>query len=165
MKLKSSQGWAIGAIALTILIACSPPTPPAEPPIPTPKPPTVSEAAPVPATPASASTSTETAQPLGYAGEWAAAEADCGNAAKTFQLSADHIDVTPDGQSCAVKSISSQTPTGRSMIYTVAATCPAGAQTRDDTFQLKFGASDTFMQLQQNDKAPVGLVRCPAVQP
>lgn len=159
MKLTSSQRWAIGAVGLAVLIACSPNTPdPAdEPAQPNPKPPSVSSAA---VTDSAASARVEATVP-GFAGEWALAERDCEEPARTFKLSADKIVMSPGERSCDVRSISEEHPTGRSAVFHVAAGCVTEGEASEDQFTLNFGAADTIMQLQLNDRDPVRLVRCP----
>lgn len=160
LKLTSSQRWAIAAVGLAVLFACSPrgPDPAPEPAQPTPQPPSLSSVS----TPA-----VETAEPAvdaqapGFAGEWAFADADCAEPAKTFKLGADKIVMSPGERSCEVRSLSEEHPTGRSAVYTIAASCLAEGQPSEDRFTLNFGASDTVMQLQLNDRDPVRLVRCP----
>ncbi len=160
MKPSSSQGWAIGAIALAVLVACSPSTPPptpGEPAQPTPQPPVLSSGAPdIGLPPASIAP--------GFADTWAAAEADCATPAKTVRLAADAFTLMEGEGSCQVKSISEEHPTGRSMNYTVIADCVSAARTGEDTFRFNFGASDTAMQFQQNAREPVRLTRCPRVE-
>lgn len=160
MNQKSSQLWAIGAVALAALIACSPSTPPpapTEPTQPTPQPPVLSSAAPTLGPPPAA------IDP-GFADTWAAAEADCATPAKTVRLAADAFTLMEGEGSCKVKSISEEHPTGRSMNYTVIADCVTPARSGEDTFRLNFGASDTVMQFQQNAREPVRLTRCPPTQ-
>jgi hypothetical protein len=100
-------------------------------------------------------------QPPGFSGEWAFAQQDCAEPAKTFKLSADKIVMSPGERSCDVTSISEEHPTGRSAGYEVAASCQAEGEVSEDRFMLTFGAADTAMQLQLNDREPVRLVRCP----
>jgi hypothetical protein len=69
--------------------------------------------------------------------------------------------MTPGERSCAVKSISEEHPTGRSMIYTVMADCLTEGAASKDQFAFNFSAADTVMQLQLNGREPVRLVRCP----
>jgi hypothetical protein len=160
MKLTSSQRWAVGAVALAVLLACSPPTPdpPEEPAQPTPQPPSLSQGA-ASAVPTSGPL-IETQSP-GFAGEWAFAQEDCAEPAKTFKLSADRIVMSPGERSCKVKSILEDHPTGRSAVYAVTADCLAEGEASEDRFTLNFGAADTVMQLQLNGRDPVRLVRCP----
>jgi hypothetical protein len=153
MQMSSSQRWAIGAITLTVLIACSPQaeTPPAT---------SASEAsaaaaeAPLPPSDVNATPAPEP----GFAGQWAAAESDCGNAAKAIALSGQSVRTAPGDPTCAVKSLSEEHPTGRSMIYHIIADCGGRAQ---EAFTLTFGASDTVMDMRVNEREPVRLVRCP----
>ena len=160
MKLTSSQRWAVGAVGLAVLIACSPQAPD-EAPVPQPNEPTLSsgvtggDIAPTPPP----ATGEDAAAP-GFAGRWAAAEAQCGEPAKTFDLSA-HSFAMPGGNACAVTRVSEEHPTGRSAVFAVTADCTADDPASSDRFTLNFGAADTIMQLQQNDQAPVRLVRCP----
>lgn len=159
-NITSSQRWAVGAVALAVLIACSPQAP-EEPAAPKPSEPTLHTSGTEAPDTTAGTTAAEAAQIVapGFAGTWASAEAECSDPAKASTLSADRIELT--GQSCAVKSISEEHPTGRSMIYTVNAACGAEATPATDNFTLNFGASDTVMQLQQNDQQPIRLVRCP----
>jgi hypothetical protein len=160
MKLTSSQRWAIGAVGLAVLIACSPQSP-EEPPVPAPNAPTLSlEMADGDIAPTLQPVSGGEAPAPGFAGRWAAAEAECGEPVKAFDLSA-HSFAVPGGNTCAVTKVAEEHPTGRSAIYTVAADCTADNPAANDRFTLNFGAADTIMQLQQNDQAPVRLVRCP----
>ncbi|MFT3723180.1 MAG: hypothetical protein QM773_06290 [Hyphomonadaceae bacterium] len=154
MQLNSSQRWASGAIALTVLLACSPQAepPPAQTALETPA---AVEPPPVPA-----AIETPPQEP-GYAGVWALADADCGNAARTFDLSSQSMSMAPGGKACVVKSREEEHPTGRSMIYHIMADCGGGS---GGAFTLNFGASDTVMQMKVNDREPVRLVRCPNPQ-
>ena len=159
MKLTSSQRWAAGAVGLAVLIACSPQDP--KEPLPQPNEPTLSSGAPggdIAPTPPQV-TGEEIAAP-GFAGRWAAAEAECSDTAKAFDLSA-HSFAMPNGNACAVSKVAEEHPTGRSAVFTVTADCTADDPAASDRFLLNFGAADTVMQLQQNDQAPVRLVRCP----
>lgn len=158
--IRSTHLWAIGAIAVSVLIACSPSTPPpapAEPAQPTPQSPVLSGAestlGPPPASIAP-----------GFADTWAVAEADCATPAKTVRLTSEAFTLMEGEGSCKVKSISEEHPTGRSMNYTVIADCVSPARTGEDTFRINFGASDTVMQFQQNAREPVRLTRCPPAQ-
>ena len=153
--------WALGAVALTTLIACSPPATT-----------TVVE-------PQSASTQPRSAQsqssglsstPIGppptnidpgFAGTWASIETECGDPAKVVKLSPKTIALKQGEGDCTVKSIDEEHPTGRSMSYTIVATCVASGRTGEDKFRLNFGASDAVVQFQQNAREPVRLVRCP----
>ncbi|MDP3739614.1 MAG: hypothetical protein Q8R02_19655 [Hyphomonadaceae bacterium] len=161
-KITSSQRWAIGAVALAVLIACSPQAP-EEPAQPKPSEPTLHTSGTEAPDTTAGTTAAEAAQLVapGFAGDWASAEAECADPAKMLKLSADRIEMTPSAQSCSVKSISEEHPTGRSMIYTISADCLAGGKTSADNFTLNFGPSDTVMQLQLNDRQPMRLVRCP----
>ena len=156
----SSQRWAIGAVALAVLIACSPQAP-EEPAAPKPSEPTLHTSGTEAPDTTAGTTAAEAAQIVapGFAGTWASAEAECADTAKASRLSAEKIELA--GQSCTVKSISEEHPSGRSMIYTINAACGAGTAPTTDNFTLNFGASDTVMQLQQNDQPPIRLVRCP----
>jgi hypothetical protein len=69
--------------------------------------------------------------------------------------------MTPGERSCKVKSISEDHPTGRSMTFTMMADCLTEGEASLDRFTFNFGAADTIMQLQINDRDPVRLVRCP----
>jgi hypothetical protein len=159
MKLTSSQRWAVGAVGLAVLIACSPQSP-TEPPVPQPNEPTLSGAPGGDIAPTPPPVTGEDAAAPGFAGRWAAAQAECSDAAKAFDLSA-HNFAIPGGNACAVTKVSEEHPTGRSAIFTVAADCTVDDVAASDRFILNFGAADTVMQLQQNDQAPVRLVRCP----
>jgi len=118
--------------------------------------------APAAAATPSAATPDNLEQPApGFAGVWAMDDKDCATPAKTFKLSAQEINMTPGERACAVKSVSSETPTGRSMIYTVQAACLTEGVESQDTFKMTFGASDTALKLQLNDRDPVTLMRCP----
>ena len=160
MKLTSSQRWAIGAVGLTVLIACSPQAPD-EAPLPQPNEPTLSvnagggDIAPTPPP-----VTGEDAAAPGFAGRWAAAEVECNDPAKTFDLSA-HSFAIPGQTACSVTNLSEDHPTGRSAVFTATADSSANDPAASDRFTLNFGAPDTVMQLQQNDQAPVRLVRCP----
>jgi hypothetical protein len=160
MKLTSSQRWAVGAVGLAVLIACSPQSP-EEPPVPQPNEPTLSSGTPGgDIAPAPPPVTGEDAAAPGFAGRWAAIEAECSDAAKAFDLSA-HSFAMPGENACTVTKVSEEHPTGRSAIFTVTADCTADDPAASDRFTLNFGAGDTVMQLQQNDQAPVRLVRCP----
>ena len=160
MQLKSSQRWAIGAVGLAVLIACSPQAP-GEAPVPKPNEPTLSSEAPAgDIAPSPPPVTGEEVIAPGFAGRWAAGEAECAEPAKTFDLSA-HNFAMPGGNACAVTNVSEDHPTGRSAIFSVTADCTANDPATNDRFTLNFGAADTIMQLQHNDQAPVRLVRCP----
>jgi hypothetical protein len=120
-----------------------------------------SAAGPNGAKPAASAAPPSEAEP-GFTGEWAFEEADCGKPTSTFRLSGAEINMTPRERACSVKSIDEQHPTGRSAIFVVQASCLAEGETSEDRFRLEFGASDTVMQLQLNDRDPIRLVRCPA---
>jgi hypothetical protein len=161
LKTNSSQRWAIGAVSLALLFACSPKAPEApEPakPLPESGPQLSAPPNPINANPAVVPPD---ATPPGYADDWAAIEADCADPAKTYKLSATTLDMTPDKRTCSVKSIGEEHPTGRSMIYTLDADCSAAGQATKDVVKFNFGASDTVMQFALNDREPVRLVRCP----
>lgn len=160
-KISSSQKWAVGAVALAVLIACSPQAP-EEPVQPKPSEPTLHTSGTEAPDTTVGTTPAEAAQIVapGFAGAWASAEAECADPAKMLELSADTIEMAPAAQSCAVKSISEEHPTGRSMIYTISADCMADGKASADNFTVNFGASDTVMQLQRNDETPMRLVRC-----
>lgn len=164
MQISFSQRWAVGAITLATLIACSPPV-------------QVLTGTPASTAPASATTAVEPATALqadavnptpapgdpGYAGAWAETTADCSDPAKTFLFSAEVVNLTPQKRNCAVKSMREERPTGRSAIYTLVAACisdPPGAAGGKDTLVLNFGASDTVMQLEVNSDPPLRLERC-----
>lgn len=155
MKTTSSQRWAIGAIALASLIACTPPAP-VEPAPPTPQPPTLSGGTTVIAPPPAS------IDP-GFKGTWALVEADCGTPEKIIRMSSIAINPVPGEADCAITAIEEEHPTGRSMIYRIAATCPGDGQPREDRIRLDFGASDTAIQMTVNDGAPLRIVRCPTV--
>lgn len=79
LKTTSSQRWAIGAVALTVLIACSPRAP-QEPTQPEPNAPTLSESARDNDSLTSSPLADPASQP-GFAGVWAASEAACSDGA------------------------------------------------------------------------------------
>lgn len=156
MKPTASQGWALGAFTLVTLIACSPPATT-----------TVVEQSVTP--PAQAASSLDS-RPIGpppanidpgFAGSWASIETECGDPAKVVKLSPKTIALKQGEGECVVKSIDEEHPSGRSMSYTIVATCVASDRTGEDTFRINFGASDTAVQFQQNAREPVRLVRCP----
>ncbi|MDP3493441.1 MAG: hypothetical protein Q8R82_10020 [Hyphomonadaceae bacterium] len=156
MKPTASQGWALGTFALAVLIACSPPAAT-----------TVVEQ---PVTPPVQRSSSISSVPIGpppanidpgFAGTWASIETDCGDPAKTVALSPKSISLKQGDGDCAVKSIEEEHPSGRSMSYTIVASCVASDRTGEDTFRINFGPSDTAVQFQQNAREPVRLVRCP----
>lgn len=162
MKPTVSQGWALGAIALATLIACSPPatTTVVEP-----------QSASTPPRSAQSESSGLSSTPIGpppanidpgFTGTWASIETDCGDPAKTVKLSSKAIALKQGEGDCTVKSIDEEHPSGRSMSYTIVANCVASDRTGEDTFRLNFGASDTAVQFQQNAREPVRLVRCPS---
>jgi hypothetical protein len=170
LKLTSSQRWAIGAVSLCVLIACSPnapeePTQPAQPVPPGPQlsstPPSTDPALHAASAVAPIAPPPETAAP-GYAGAWALKDAECATESRTWRLNAEKLEAPNAERSCKVNSLTEDHPTGRSAIYTVKALCQAGAQTTEDTFRFEFGASDTVMQMRINDAEPVRYVRCPA---
>lgn len=161
MKPKHPKYWAIGAVALAALIACTPAIAPPD-----------NTGAAVPAEPAPAGSQAGMATPTpigpppanidpGYTGTWANAEADCSDAAKIVKLTGNNITLMGTEGQCAITSIDEQHPTGRSMIYTIKANCVSPGRTGEDTFRINFGASDTAVQFQQNAREPVRLVRCP----
>jgi hypothetical protein len=163
LKLSSSQRWAIGAVGLCVLIACSP-NAPEEPGTPTQlssTPPSTDPAlhaasavAPIAPPPEGAT--------VGYAGAWAFKDADCATESRTWRLNAEKLEAPNAERSCKVNSLTEDHPTGRSAIFTVKALCQVGAQTTEDTFRFEFGAADTVMQMRINDAEPVRYVRCPA---
>lgn len=155
MKPNSSQRWAVGAVTLTVLVACSPKTEPLSPPAPETQPAALQPPAPV------AAGGGVPLQEPGYAGVWAPGDADCADPARRFSLSSQSVTMAPGEKGCVVKSREEEHPTGRSMIYHIMADCGGGAQ---DAFTLNFGASDTVMQMKVNDGEPVRLVRCPNPQ-
>jgi hypothetical protein len=160
MQLTSSQRWAIGAVGLAALIACSPQNP-NEAPAPKPNEPTLSSGGPagdIISTPPSAAGGDAIAP--GFAGRWAAAGTECSDPGKVFNLSA-HSFAMPSGNAFAISKVLEEHPTGRSAVFTVSAHCTASDVVASDSFTLTFGAADTMMQLQLNDQAPVLLVRCP----
>ena len=156
MKPTVSQRCALGSIALTALIACSPPATT-----------TVVEPQSASAQPRSSSLSSTPIGPPpanidpGFAGTWASIETECGDPAKTVRLSPKTIALKQGEGDCTVKSIDEEHPSGRSMSYTIVANCVASDRKGEDTFRLNFGASDTAVQFQQNAREPVRLVRCP----
>lgn len=163
MQITSAERWAIGAVILAVLIACSPQTGQPSAPV---KPPTAeTEAIKVP--PGTVTVPEPPASEPGYSGVWAAKSAECTDSLKTYQLGGEALTLTPQSRNCAVKSLAEEHPTGRSAIYRITATCttepPTGTQpVADDTIVLTFGAADTVMQMQVNDGAPMALERCPA---
>jgi hypothetical protein len=163
LKITSSQRWAAGAVGLALLFACSPQSPSApEPTKPAPPSGPQVSADPVNAAPAvvEAPPPVPTHKP-GYAGMWAASEAECMEPLKASEFSGETIDYKPEKATCQVKSLSEETPTGRSMIYTIEADCTVGGQPSHETIKLNFGASDTVMQMVLGKREPVRLVRCP----
>jgi hypothetical protein len=164
MHITSTQSWALGAVALTVLIACSPPVE---------LPPTNAKAAPAQAEavkvpPGSVAVPPPSASEPGYSGVWAATTADCTETTKTYLLSGDALNLTPQSRNCAVKSLAEEHPTGRSAIYRITAVCisdpPTGAPpSGQDTITLSAGASDTVMEMQVNTGAPMTLERCPTI--
>lgn len=95
---------------------------------------------------------------------WASSVAACAEPDQGVILSADRIEMPADKRSCAITSIKEDHPTGRSMTYTVGAACNTNGQASTDIFHFAFGASDTVMQFQINDAAPLPLERCPSVE-
>ena len=157
MKPNQSQYWAVGAVALTALIACTPASPPVETSAPAP-----AASAPMPQAGVSSPIGPPPANiDPGYTGAWASVETDCGDPAKVIKLTAKDISLTAGEGACTITSIDEQHPTGRSMIYTIKANCVSPNRTGEDTFHINFGASDTAVQFQQNAREPVRLVRCP----
>jgi len=159
MQLTSSQRWAFGAVGLAILIACSPQKPDGAP-VPLPNEPTLSGAPAGDIVPPPPPVTGGDVIAPGFAGRWAAADTECSDTAKTFDLSA-HNFALPGGNACAVTNLQEEHPTGRSAVFSVTADCTAENPAASDRFMLNFGAADTVMQLQHNDQAPVRLVRCP----
>jgi hypothetical protein len=159
MNMAANQRLAIGAVTLSAVIACSPGAG------------KTGEAAPAPgASRPETSKATVIAMPPpsasepGYAGGWAPLVADCSDAKKTFLLSAEVLNLTPQARNCAVRSIAEEHPTGRSAIYRIRALCIGGtAAGREDLITLNFGASDTVMQMQVDSDPPLTLERCPVV--
>jgi len=158
MKPTVSQGWALGAVALTTLIACSPPAAT-----------TVVEPQSASTQPRSSGLSSTPIGPPpanidpGFTGTWASIETECSDPAKTVKLSSKILALKKGEGDCTVKSIDEEHPSGRSMSYTIVARCVASDRTGEDTFRLNFGASDTVVQFQQNAREPVRLVRCPSL--
>ena len=153
MKSVYGKLWAIGAMALASLAACSPPA-------------TDQYAKPAQPAEATSAISTVVGPPPadiapGFEGSWASVETDCGDPAKTATLSAKTLKLMPGQGECTVKSISEEHPSGRAMSYTITADCVAADRTGEDTFRLNFGPSDTAVQFQQNAREPMRLVRCP----
>ncbi|RYY94223.1 MAG: hypothetical protein EON61_24015 [Alphaproteobacteria bacterium] len=160
MQSKHPKFWAIGAVALAALIACTPAAPPVE---------TAEASAPIgpasaPAPPSAGST------PIGpppanidpgYTGAWANIETDCGDPTKVVKLTGKNVTLMAGEGQCDITSIDEQHPTGRSMTYEIKANCVSPNRTGEDTFHISFGASDTVIQFQQNAREPVRLVRCP----
>jgi hypothetical protein len=97
----------------------------------------------------------------GFVDAWATVETGCVVPAETYVLTQEVLTTPPRGEICAITSISEQHPTGRSMIYTVAADCMSDGAPRPEIFKFRFGASDTVMQLEAGALAPVRLLRCP----
>jgi hypothetical protein len=151
LRITSSQRWAAGAVGLALLFACSPQNPGT----PEPVQPSLAVAAPEAPPPA------VTAQKPGYAGMWAATEAECTDPAKASEFSGETINYKPEKAACQVKSFSQETPTGRSMIYTIEADCTVGGQPSHETIKLNFGASESVMQMVLGKREAVRLVRCP----
>ena len=162
MQAKQARIWAIGAVTLTLAIACSPPAQQsvtaAEPP------PAETEAIKVP--PGTVAVPPPPASEPGYSGVWAPKSANCTDSTKTYQLSGEALSLTPQSRTCTVKSLAEEHPTGRSAIYRLTAACmsdpPTGATpVADDAITLTFGASDAMMQMQVNSGDPMTLERCP----
>lgn len=162
MQTTSAERWAIGAVVLAVLVACSPqaeqPSAPVEPP--------TAETVAIKVPPGTLAVPKPPASEPGYSGVWAATSAACTDSAKTYQLSGQALTLTPQSRNCAVKSLGEEHPSGRSAIYLITAACvaepPTGAQpAADDTITLTFGAADTVMQMQVNAGAPMTLERCP----
>jgi len=160
MNSKHPQYWAMGAVALTALIACTP----AAPSVQTAETRVSAATASEPAPPAPAST------PIGpppanidpgYTGAWANIETDCGDPAKVIKLTGKNVRLMSGDGQCEISSIDEQHPTGRSVIYAIKANCVSPNRTGEDTFHINFGASDTVIQFQQNAREPARLVRCP----
>jgi len=163
-EITSSQRWAAGAVGLALLFACSPQSPSSpEPTQPAPQGGPQVSSGPVNVAPAVAEAPPPAVPPQkpGYAGMWAASDAECMEPLKASEFSADTIDYKPEKAECQVKSLSEETPTGRSMIYTIEADCTVGGQPSHETIKLNFGASDTVMQMVLGKRQPVRLVRCP----
>ena len=166
LRTTSSQRWAAGAIGLALLFACSPQNPgPPEPAKPAPQSGPQVSSQPVNASPAvvapEAPPPVAPAQKPGYAGMWATSEAECTDPTKASEFSAETINYKPEKAECQIKSLAQETPTGRSMIYTIEADCTVGGQPSHETIKLNFGASDTVMQMLLGKRQPVRLVRCP----
>jgi hypothetical protein len=155
----SSQRWATGAIALALLFACSP-NPSTEPMPPAPSAPQLSTATVEPAAAPTPEAAPPVSQP-GYAGSWATEASLCADAAKTYKLSGDMLDLTPEARACQVKGITEEHPTGRAMIYHLEADCTATGAPSHDKIVFDFGASDTVMQFKLNEREPQTLQRCP----
>lgn len=165
-KTTSSQRWAAGAVGLALLFACSPQSPSTpEPTKPAPESGPQLSGDPVNATPAVVAPdapppAVPTEKP-GYAGMWAMSDAECMDPTKASEFSAETINYKPEKAECQVKSMSSETPTGRSMIYSIEADCRIGGQQSHETIKLNFGASDTVMEMVLGKRPPVRLTRCP----
>lgn len=168
MRTTSNKVSAIGAVALTVLIACSPPI--EQPPGNAKAQAAQTEAVKVP--PGTVAVPPPPPSEPGYSGVWAASSADCTDSVKTYLLSGDALSLTPQSRNCAVKSLAEEHPTGRSVIYRITAVCisnpPSTSQTvgvaqpsGEDTITLSAGASDTVMQMQVGIGAPMTLERCP----
>jgi hypothetical protein len=163
-KITSSQRWAAGAVGLALLFACSPQNPGTpEPAQPAPQGGPQLSTDPVNATPAvvEAPPPAVPTQKPGYAGMWAASEAECMEPLKASEFSTETINYKPEKATCQVKSLVEETPTGRSMIYTIEADCTLGGRPTHETIKLNFGASETVMQMVLGKREPVRLVRCP----
>ena len=165
IKITSSQRWAAGAVGLALLFACSPQSPGTpEPTQPAPQGGPQLSSDPVNAAPAVVAPEAPPPVPVqkpGYAGMWAASEAECSDPLKASEFSGETVNYKPEKATCQVKSLSEETPTGRSMVYTIEADCMAGGQPSHETIKLNFGASDTVMQMLLGKREPVRLVRCP----
>ncbi len=158
MKPKHPKFWAIGSAALAALIACTPSNQPADTASTAPSAasaPTPSEMASTPVGPPPANIDP------GYAGAWANIETDCGDPAKVVKLTGRNVALMANEGLCDITSVDEQHPTGRSMAYTIKASCMSPNRSGEDTFHINFGASDTVIQFQQNAREPVRLVRCP----
>lgn len=143
--------WTLGAVGLAVLLACSP-APQADLP-------TMQLDQPMAASAVLENPPGDT--PPGYADTWATTLADCSDPATAIVLTSHRIDIPAAKRSCATTALEEEHPTGRSMVYRVAAACSVNGAPSRDAFTFSFGASDTVMKLQINDAPPVTLERCP----
>lgn len=157
MPFNSTPYWALGAVGLAVLIAC---TPAAVEPAPTETPVVETRPESMPPPPPLPPVTPETP---GYAGLWAENAAACAEPDTGYTLTAERLDIPARKRSCAVTSISEEHPSGRAMNYVVEAACSSDGTPSRDKFRFEFGPSDTVMQFKLNDEAPVRLERCPSI--